>query len=367
MKQGYGRLESLDTLRGFDMFFIMGGDLLLISLATLLPCGVTEFFAGQMRHVAWDGFAIKDMVFPLFLFIAGISFPFSVAKSRSMGLSQGRIYLKIVRRAILLVLLGMVYNGLLKLDFAHTRYASVLARIGIAWAVSAVLFINFGKKTRAVIAAAILVGYWLLLWLVPAPDAAGAAPFSFEGNIVGYVDRLLLPGKLASGTFDPEGLLSTLPAVVTAMLGMMTGETVQSGKYSGAKKAAMIAVAGLLLVIVGKVWDLQFPINKKLWTSSYVCFVGGLSAMLFALFYYMIDVRGIRGGTLFFKVIGMNSITIYMFQKMVKVSYTTDFLSKGLAGLLPESASEFVYAVFYIAICWCFLYFLYKKNVFLKV
>ena len=366
MKQGY-RLESLDTLRGFDMFFIMGGDLLLISLAALLPCGVTEFFAGQMHHVAWDGFAIKDMVFPLFLFIAGISFPFSAAKSRSQGITQGRLYLKILRRAILLVILGMVYNGLLKLDFEHMRYASVLARIGIAWAVSAVLFLNFGIKTRAAIAAAILIGYWLLLWLVPAPDAAGASPFSLEGNLVGYVDRLLLPGALVYDTFDPEGLLSTLPAVVTAMLGMMTGELVLSDRHSGAKKAAMIAAAGLALVIIGKVWDLQFPINKKLWTSSYVCFVGGLSAMLFSLFYYIIDVRGIKGGTLFFKVIGMNSITIYMFQRMVKVSYTTDFLSKGLAGLLPETASGFVYAVFYIAVCWCFLYFLYRKNTFLKV
>lgn len=366
MKQN-DRLISLDTLRGFDMFFIMGGDLLLISLAALLPCGITEFFAGQMHHVAWDGFAIKDMVFPLFLFIAGISFPFSAAKSRSMGLSQGRIYMKIVRRAILLVLLGMVYNGLLALDFENMRYASVLARIGLAWAISAVLYLNFGIKTRAVIAAGILIGYWLLLWLVPVPDGAGAAPFSFEGNLVGYVDRLLLPGKMASGTFDPEGLLSTLPAVVTAMLGMMTGELVLCDKHSGAKKAAMIAIAGVALVIIGKVWDLQFPINKKLWTSSYVCFVGGLSALLFALFYYIIDVRGIKGGTLFFKVIGMNSITIYMFQRMVKVSYTTDFLSKGLAGLLPEAASGLVYAIFYIAVCWCFLYFLYKKNVFLKV
>lgn len=362
------RLESLDTLRGFDMFFIMGGDLLLVSLAALLPCGATEWIASQMHHVEWDGFAIKDMVFPLFLFIAGISFPFSVAKSRANGISESRIYLKILYRALMLILLGLIYNGLLKFDFDNLRCASVLARIGIAWAVAAVLFMNFGPRVRGAIVAAILIGYWLLLWLVPAPDVIGAQPFSFEGNLVGYVDRCLLPGKVYYGTFDPEGLLSTVPAIATAMLGMFAGEIVKSeGKYSGAKKAAIIAIAGIILVIVGQVWNLQFPINKKLWSSSYVCFVGGLSALLFALFYYIIDVKGIRGGTLFFKVIGMNSITIYMFQRMVNVRFTVDFLSKGIADSLPEVASGFVYAVFYIALCWCLLYFLYRKNVFLKV
>ncbi len=363
------RLESLDTLRGFDMFFIMGGDMLFVALATLLPCGLTEFFAEQMHHVAWDGFAVKDMIFPLFLYIAGISFPFSVAKSRWQGTSERLIYLKIARRALLLVILGMVYNGLLELDFENLRCASVLARIGIAWAIAAVLFLNFGTGTRAAIAAAILIGYWLLLWLVPAPDAQGAGPFTFEGNLAGYVDRLFLPGQLVFGSFDPEGLLSTLPAVVTAMLGMFTGEIVtsDSDSLSGARKAAIIAAAGILLVIIGKVWDLQFPINKKLWTSSYVCFVGGLSAALFALFYYIIDVRQIRRWTLFFKVIGMNSITVYMFQRAVNVNFTADFLGGGLAGLLPAEFSKFVHAVFYIAVCWGLLYFLYRKKVFLKV
>ena len=361
------RLESLDTLRGFDMFFIMGGDMLLMALPALLPCGVTEWLAGQMHHVQWNGFAFKDMVFPLFLFIAGISFPFSLAASRSRSLSNGRIYMRILRRAVLLVLLGMVYNGALGFDFEKLRCASVLARIGIGWAVAAVLFMNFGARTRAAIAAAVLAGYWLLLWLVPAPDVPGALPYTFEGNLVGYVDRIALPGRLISGTFDPEGLLSTLPAVVTAMLGMFTGEFVQRQNVSGDRKAAYIAAAGAALVVIGLVWSLQMPINKKLWTSSYVCFVGGLSALLFALFYYLIDVRGWRGGTLFFKVIGMNSIFIYLFQRMVNVKYTAEFLDKGLVRLLPDSAAGVVAALFHIAVCWGVLYFLYRKKTFLKV
>ncbi|MCC8172919.1 MAG: DUF5009 domain-containing protein [Odoribacter sp.] len=221
------RLLSLDTLRGFDMFFIMGGESLVIALNKLCPSGFTEALATQMRHKSWDGFAFYDMIFPLFLFIAGISFPFSYAKSVEKGKTKKQIYLNILRRCLILIFLGVVYNGLFKLDFENLRIASVLGRIGIAWAIAAVIYINFGLKSRLGISVIILLGYWALLALVPAPDVAGAEPFTLKGNLVGYVDRMILPGKLLGGTFDPEGILSALPAVVTAMLGMMAGEMVK--------------------------------------------------------------------------------------------------------------------------------------------
>ena len=173
---------SLDALRGFDMLFIMGFASLVVAVCGLWPSAVTDAAAASMSHVAWDGFAHHDTIFPLFLFIAGVSFPYSVAKQRAGGMSEGRIYAKIVRRGLTLVVLGMVYNGLFKLDFENLRIASVLGRIGLAWSIAAVLYLNFGVKTRAAIAVAVLAGYGALSALVAAPDAAGAGPLTFAST-----------------------------------------------------------------------------------------------------------------------------------------------------------------------------------------
>ena len=221
-KQQPQRLQSLDALRGFDMLFIMGGASLFVALATLFPNPFFQAIAGQMEHVEWNGLAHHDTIFPLFLFIAGISFPFSLEKQRGKGMTEGAIYKKIVRRGITLVFLGLVYNGLLSFEFDHLRCASVLARIGLGWMFAALLFVRFGWKVRAGITVLILVGYWLAMAFVPVPDAGGAGPFTLEGNLVGYIDRLFLPGRLHETVFDPEGLFSTVPAIATAMLGMFT-------------------------------------------------------------------------------------------------------------------------------------------------
>lgn len=363
------RLQSLDTLRGFDMFFIMGGGSLFVALATLFPTIFFQTLAVQMQHVPWDGFAFEDMIFPLFLFIAGISFPFSLSKQREKGMSDAAIYKKIVRRGLTLVLLGCIYNGLLNFDFGQLRYASVLGRIGLAWMFAALIFVNTKALTRVWIILAILVGYWLLLTFVPAPDGAGAGVFTMEGSLVGYIDRILLPGRLHLTVHDPEGLLATLPAIATALLGISTGEFIKSEKFgfTETRKVVYLLLAGLLLLIIGKVWDCFFPINKNLWTSSFVCFVGGISTILFALFYYIIDVRNYRRWTLFFTVIGTNSITIYLAQRFINFSYTADSLFSGLIGCVPESAQPLIAALAYIAVCWGFLYLLYRQRIFLKV
>ena len=300
MKQSE-RLMSLDALRGFDMLFIMGFASLVVAVCGLWPSAVTDAAAASMSHVAWDGFAHHDTIFPLFLFIAGVSFPYSVAKQRAGGMSEGRIYAKIVRRGLTLVVLGMVYNGLFKLDFENLRIASVLGRIGLAWSIAAVLYLNFGVKTRAAIAVAVLAGYGALSALVAAPDAAGAGPLTFEGNLAGYIDRQFLPGKLIYGSFDPEGLLSTVPAVVTAMLGMFTGEFVRRSDIRGGRKTLWMAAAAAALLAAGLAFSGVLPVNKKLWSSTFVCVVGAYSLGMFALFYYLIDVRGWRRWTLVYK------------------------------------------------------------------
>lgn len=361
------RLQSLDALRGFDMLFIMGFAPLVVALCGLWPNGMTDAIAQQMGHASWDGFTHHDTIFPLFLFIAGVTFPFSLSKQRAQGLSSGRIYGKVVRRCLTLVVLGMVYNGLFRLDPENLRVASVLGRIGLAWSIAAVLYLNFGVRARIGIAAAVLVGYGALMALVAAPDAAGAGPLTFEGNLAGYVDRLLLPGKLIYGTFDPEGLLSTLPAVVTAMLGMFTGDFVRRRGMPGGRKALWMVAAAAALLAVGLAFSGVLPVNKKLWSSTFVCVVAAYSLGMFALFYYLIDVRGWHRWTLFFRVVGLNSITIYLAQRIVGFGRISDFFLGGVASKCPEALSAVVDSAGYVAVCWLFLYFLYRKKVFLKV
>ena len=364
------RLLSLDALRGFDMLFIMGLSPLIVSICALFPGGGECWLAETMGHARWDGFTHHDTIFPLFLFIAGVSFPFSLARQLKSGLGKGRIYARLFRRAAALILLGIVYNGLFDLDFANLRIASVLGRIGTAWLLAAILYVNFGTRTRAAIAAVILIGYWLLLRFVPAPDVQGAAgPFSFEGNLAGYVDRMLLPGKIYSGTFDPEGLLSTLPAIVTAMLGMFTGELVRrpEDKMPGTRKTAVMLAAAAVLLIAGMVWNEFFPINKKLWSSSFVCVAGAYSLFMFALFYYVIDVKGLRNWTLFFRVVGLNSITIYLAQEIIDFKGIGNFFLGGAERLCGQPWDAVIGSAGYVAVCWLFLYFLYRQKIFLKI
>ena len=364
------RLMSIDALRGFDMLFIMGGAALLVALAEWFPCSFTQAIAEQMEHVEWHGLRHHDTIFPLFLFIAGISFPFSLAKQRKKGKSEWAIHKKVIVRGLMLVFLGVVYNGLLDFNFENLRYASVLGRIGLAWMFAALIYIHTGWKTRVGITAVLLVGYWLVAGFIPAPDGGGEDIFSAQGSFIGYVDRILLPGRIYYGNIDPEGILGVIPAIGTALLGMFTGEWVKKrGKEqgSGGKTVLWMIVAGIVLLAVGLLWNEVFPINKKMWTSSFVLVVGAYSVLMFALFYYIIDVLNWRKWTLFFTVIGMNSITIYLAQRFIKFSYTSEKLFSGLVKLMPENSQAFFTQVAYIAVCWLFLYFLYRKRVFLKV
>lgn len=365
------RLLSLDALRGFDMLFIMGFSGLVMAVCSLFPGGAECWLARTMEHVDWNGLAHHDTIFPLFLFIAGISFPFSYAKQLAGGMSSKAIYLKILKRFLILVALGIVYNGFFKLDFSTLRICSVLGRIGFAWAVAAVLYINFKPMTRAVIAGAILIGYWLVAAYIPAPDVPGGDPLTMEGTIVGWVDRMITPGRLIynNGNFDPEGLLSAIPAVVTAMLGMFTGEFVRlpETRISGAKKSGYMGLAALAMLAVGLLWSLVFPINKMLWSSSFVLVVGSYSLAMFALFYWIIDVKGWQKWTLFFRVIGLNSITIYMAQKIINFGSIRNFFLGGLVEILPETWGAVVNYAGFVTVCWLFLYFLYRQKIFLKI
>jgi len=380
------RLYSLDALRGFDMFWIIGGGAIFDALAHLTGWAPLMWWERQLQHVEWHGFAFEDLIFPLFLFIAGISFPFSLKNRIEKGASRKSLYRHIIRRGLILVLLGCIFNGLLNFAFVKTgsasesgfisfdwsqmRFASVLGRIGLAWMFAALIYINTKKlNVRIAWCAGILIFYWLLLAFVPAFDNSGADRFSMEGNFTSYFDRLFLPGAFYKGIHDPEGLLGTAPAVVTALLGMLTGQFVLWRKegLTEQRRTAYLALAGTAMIALGLIWGLVFPINKNLWTSSFVCLVGGISLLLFSLFYLIIDVWGYRKWAFFFVIIGMNPITIYIGQRVIRFSHTSNYLFKGMIRWFPENWEPFLDSCAFLAVCWAFLYFLYRQKIFLKV
>ena len=364
------RLASLDALRGFDMLFIMGFAPFVMAVCGLFEGGFWEGLSAQMEHVEWNGLAHHDTIFPLFLFIAGISFPFSLASMRDKGLTDNKIYLRIARRVAILVVLGFVYNGLFDLDFANLRLASVLGRIGVAWGVAAVLQMLFSTRVRVTIAGVVLVAYGLVSQFVAAPDAvAGADPISLEGCLAGWIDRQLLPGAMYLGSMDPEGIFSTIPAVVTAMLGMFTGEFVRQPeeRVSGRKKVVAMALAGVAFGVVGALWSIALPVNKTLWSSTFVCVLACYSLLLFALFYYLIDVRGWQKWSFVFRVIGLNSITIYMAQVIVNFGGISRYFLGGVARFCSPEWREVVLSGGYLLVSWLFLWVLYRKKIFLKV
>ena len=364
------RLHSLDALRGFDMFWIMGGEGIFVGLASLTGWPFFKWWAGQLNHVPWHGFHFYDMIFPLFLFIAGISFPFSYAKRTANNDSRKSIYKHVISRGLILVLLGIVYNNGVVFDFANMRYGSVLGRIGLAWMFAALIFMNTKLTFRIVWLVGILVVYWLLFLIFPAHDLGATDPFSMEGNLAGYIDRLLLPGRFCCYKFgDSEGLLSTIPAISTALLGMLTGEFVKS-QYLGnkpLKKVLYMILVATGLMILGRIWNLAFPINKYLWSSSFVCFVGGLSLLLFALFYLVIDVWEYKKWTFFFVVIGVNPITIYLAERIINFNSAGLFFFKGITDLMHPSMAPMMRGIAITTVAWLFLYILYKKKIFLKV
>lgn len=361
------RLYSLDALRGFDMFWIMGAEEIFHSLAKATRIPFWEAIANQFTHPDWNGFHFYDLIFPLFLFMAGVATPLSTGRELEKGKTKKQLLLRVIRRGLILVLLGIIYNNGLHLRaFDDIRFPSVLGRIGLAYMFANIIYLYSSQRAQIIWFCSILLGYWLLLHFNAAPGFP-KGDLTMEGNFASYIDRTVIPGKLYLGIHDPEGLISTIPAISTALLGILAGSLLKNNTVTGTAKVLRLLVSGIIFLGLAQLWNLVFPINKNLWTSSFVLNVGGWSLLLLALFYYIIDVLGYTKWAFFFRVIGMNSILIYISGQFINWSYATNGFFKWLGEWVGDPYNAVVMVFCYLAVKWAFLYFLYTKKVFLRV
>ena len=349
------RLLSLDALRGFDMFWIIGGGALVEVLARCLPYSWLQSLAKQMEHVPWIGFHFEDLIFPLFMFISGATIPIAILSRLEKGTPKRDLILKSAKRMAILVILGILYNGTFRYGFSNVRYVSVLAQIGVSYfLVSLILIHTKTVKARLYWLVGILTGYAIVQLAIPVPGI-GAGILTPEGCINGYIDRLFLPGRLAyghdgmlprtaSGIYDALGILSVLSATGVTLMGYFAGNILLEKDIPAGRKVWTLLIAGIGLIVLALCINPFYPIIKNCWTTTYNLLTGGISFMLIALFYLAIDVWEFKCWTFFFRVIGMNSIFIYMVAVggLIDISSTSVSLVGWLAGSLTENAGQLV-------------------------
>jgi predicted acyltransferase len=299
------RHESVDVLRG-------------IAVAAMVivnnPGSWTDGYP-FLAHSDWDGCTLADLVFPLFLFVVGISITLSVGARRDRGEAATGVAAGILRRAAFLFALGLLLNGFPHLDLATLRIPGVLQRIALCYLFAALLALKTTTKGQGVAAVSLLSAYWMLMTLVPVPGH-GAGVLNEQGNLAGYLDDLFLRGHLYREGFDPEGMLSTMPAVTTTLFGVLAGRWMTSRRGASARSLGLVAAGGLALV-AGMVMDTWFPINKQLWSSSFAVFTAGAAAVAYGLCYWLIDVKSVRLWAAPFFALGTNALAVYALSRLV--------------------------------------------------
>lgn len=363
---GTSRLLSLDTLRGFDMFWIIGGDAFCRRLADVTDWGWADALGTQMTHVKWEGLRAYDLVFPLFMFISGVAVPYAFASRFKRGATKPELVRRALVRAVILIVLGLIFNRNLDFDPERFRVVSVLGQIGLAYFFAA-LIVLYGGGFRARCAWLVLglSGYAAVQWLVPVPGV-GAGVLTPEGVINGYLDRLLLPGRLYGGVYDPLGILCIVSATWITLMGTLAGSVLRDGKGGGGRKAATLGAAGLVMLSIGLAVAPWYPPIKSAWTTTFNLQAGGISLLLLALFYLVIDVWGFTRWTYFFHVIGVNALAIYFGQRIVNFGSASAFLFTGTASLAGAYGS-LVLVMGSTSLKWLCLWFMDRKNIYWKV
>lgn len=369
------RLVSVDVLRGITIAFMI-----------LVNNGFSNYPFPALEHAEWNGWTPTDLVFPTFLFLVGVTIVFSFDSRLSRGASKSSLLLHTFRRACILFALGLVVNGFPYFPLATLRIYGVLQRIAICFLIAGVFYLldrRPGSKIVVIVLA--LFGYWILLRWVPVPGygmpGRDIPLFDPMRNLGAYIDRHIFPGRLYRGVRDPEGLLSDIPAVATTLLGMLTAMWLRSKRIPSIKAWGML-VAGILGIVLGQVWGLWFPINKNLWSSSYVLFAAGIALVALSVCYWAIDIKNWKTGwTHIWLVFGMNAITAYVFSELLSATLyairvqsgtTTVSLSAYLfdhcfAGISSHHMASLAYSITIVAICFIPVAILYRRKIFLKV
>lgn len=362
------RVTSIDALRGFSMFWIIGGGAIFRNWGGIYNHPVTAFLSRQFTHVKWLGFHFEDLIMPLFIFVVGLAVPFSISNRLQRGQSRRRIYLHIIKRTAMLYLLGvMLGSGGLHFNWPEMDWVGILQRIAVCYFFAAILVMHTKWPTQAIVAGVILLLYWAALALVPVPGH-GAGVITPEGCLPAYIDQQFLPGKIHEdfyGYGDSNGILPTVVSISTVLLGALTSHWLRSNR-PGRQKVIGLALAGLMSLSVGYVWGLVFPIIRLLWTSSMVLFAAGLSLLLLALFYWLIDVKDYKKWAFGFVVIGMNSITVFTTSRLFPAHQIGRIFVGGLSKWCGEW-NGLINVVAGLAVIWLVLWWMYRKKLFIKI
>ena len=370
-----GRLLSVDALRGFAMIWILGVDEWIAALASTYRNSLTVGLAAQMTHSNWEGLTFYDLVFPLLLFIAGVSLAFSLSRITNQ---KGRTAAlrRVAVRSVLLFLLGVIYYGGFAKTFSDIRLLGVLQRIALCYLFAGLLLVLCKARWLAVAFVALLVGYWAIMALVPVPGI-GAGIYEPGQNLANYVDSQYLPLFKWNVTWDPEGLLSTLPAIGTCLLGTLAGLFLKNEAVSAQRKVYWLCGAGVVGGFLGLLWSLQFPIVKQIWTSSYVLVAGGFCLLMLALFYQVIEIWRRRAWAAPLLWIGSNAITLYMLfgwpnsplrGGLFSFHDLADRLVGGsLKAVVFGQAGNLAAATAVVGLVLCLAYTLYRKRIFIRL
>ncbi len=361
-----GRIVSVDVLRGFDMFWIVGGAGFFMAILKLMGGRIEQIFLPQLEHVEWEGFHFYDLIFPLFVFIIGMSVVFSLQKIMTAK-GKKAAYNRLIRRTLLLFLLGIIYYGGMKGGFQNIRLGGVLQRLALCYFFAGMLFIHFRTRGLLIAFSLLLLGYWAWLSFIPVPGL-GRTSFAMGVNWTNWIDAHYLPLRKIHGTWENQGILSTFPAVASALLGIFASQVLLNKSIGEMKKVYYFIGGGVVLVIAGYLWGLQFPIIKKIWTSSYVLVAGGYSFILLGLFYLVLDVWKIQKWAVPLVWIGMNPITIYMARNIVDFNaLARRFVGGELQTMLGEDVGYLLMTAVSLALSFAVVRFLFKRKIFIRI
>ena len=394
------RYLSVDALRGFDMIWILGAASIFLALEKMFHRQPFILLATQLEHVDWEGMRFYDLIFPLFVFVMGVSIVFSLIKALQQPEGRKAALKRVFRRFVILFGLALLYSGGFANPWPNIRLLGVLNRIALCYLFASLIFLYFRPRMIAAICTCLLLGYWALMALVPIPkiqlDADALRPLLasaestnvyalVEGttekvtgsyqkgmNLANYLDFRHLPGKRWEVYWDPEGLLSTLPAIATALLGIFAGLLIQNPNVSDQRKVMQLLGWGAVSVAVGFLWGTQFPVIKKIWTSSYVLVAGGYSAMLLAAFYQMVEIWKWERWTLPLVWVGSNAITLYLMNNIFGFGTLARRFAGGSAKawfdrVVMHGFGDLILALISVGLMLLTAWYLYRKKIFLRV